>query len=395
MCFNRKEIVFSAGEIHPNPLAKDVYGNLLVDALGNHYTDPAQYTPLYEGEVRTQTFAATSNSFNEIALNEPKFVVSDTDVVVTIVSQGTGAREIWSTIDQGIWTAGPSDKVYYDSTLGTGDTVLSFGDGYHGALAGLGNTIEVRYVITKGSTGNNGGQGLVVAIAEYPTISGITTTGISGGSDEQPSSYYKILAPAIYRARSRAVTPLDYKAIVAGRQGVAGVTIQAQKDIPEGKTDIRWMNVVRVCILPSNQDVFTALQWSDFITWFAGFHHAAVQIQKYDPVKMLVDIELVIALTPSAAAETVVASAEARIRSLFSKDVTTLGRRLAVSDIIDACALPTVDYTIVSKLALAGDVGATDLLTPDKLSYFALNNLVIGAQYSERTLFNEAARRVI
>jgi hypothetical protein len=361
MFFNRTPIVFPAGQA------------VLMNVV------------LYEGEVRTQTFAATSTSFNEIALNEPKFTVADTDVVVTVINGSTGVRDVWTNIDQGIWTAGALDKVYYDSTLGTGDTVLSFGDGYHGALAGLGNSIEIRYVITKGSAGNNGGPGLTASISEYPDITGVTTVGISGGSDEKPS----------YRARSRAVTPLDYKAIVAGRQGVAGVTVQAQKDIPEAAGDLRWMNVVRICILPSTQDAFTAIQWQDFLAWFANYKHAAIEIQTYDPIKIPVDIELTIALTANAAAEAVVSQVDARIRALFVKDITTLGRRIAMSDIVDACALLTVDYTMVTKLAVAGASGATDLLTPDKLSYFSLNNLVIGAQYSERTLFNESARRVV
>lgn len=367
--FNRDSIVFNAGSLTP---------------IGA--------TELYEGQIKVQTVAATSESFMEISLSEPGFVVSDSDVVVTVVNAGTGSRSAWKTIDQGIWTAGPKDQVYYDATLGDGDTVLSFGDGYHGALPGLGNSLEIKYVVTRGSLGNSGGTSLAATCNDYPEISGTTTTVISGGSDERPASYYKILAPAIYRARSRAVTPLDYKAIIAGFSGVASCTIQGQKDI--APNDLRWMNVIRVCILPQTEDAFNANKWNDFLAWFKSYYHRAIDIQVFNPIKILVDIEVDIALTSNAVAKDAVTTAEGRIRSLFVKDITTLGRRIAISDIVDSCALSTVDYSRVTRLAVVGSSGAADLVAPDNLSYFALNSLSVRATYSERTLFNETSRRI-
>ena len=358
---------------------------------------------LYEGTVKTQLLAATSTSFYELSLNEPAFVVSDNvkDSRITVIRSDTGVRTLWSRIDQGIWTALATDNVYYDSTLGTGDTVLSFGDGWHGALAGLGNNIEVKYVVTVGAVGNNGGVGLKVACAEYVFLTGVNTSIVSGGSDEKPSSYYKLLAPAMYKARSRAVTPLDYKAIVSSYGGVACATIQAQKDIPQAVNDLRWMNVIRVCILPQAvaQDTFTPVQWQDFLKWFANFHHAAIHIQTYDPYKEIVHVDVELRLNQTASAEVVVAQVQARIDALFVRDITTLGRRISMSDIIDACAVPLVDYTLVNELRKDIDPVGTrnDVVPIDNLSYLAPapNGVLVHASYSERTLYNEAARRII
>lgn len=340
---------------------------------------------LYEGTVKVETFAADSVSFKEISLAERGFTVSNFDVLVEVVDPLTNTISTWTPIDQGIWTAGPNDKVYYDSTSGHGEATLAFGDGYHGVLPSIGTNIVVTYAVTNGTVGNNGGSDLEVALSTDSHITGKTSTAVIGGADEKLPSYYKSLAPHLYKARTRSVTPVDYKAIVTSYPLVSSCTIQAQKDI--APDDLRWMNVVRICILPAEKttDAFTDSQWVEFLLWFQKTSHAAIQIQRYNPIKLVRNIEIVLALKINAIAAEVIPIVEANIRALFARGISTLGKRIAVSDISKAAtSVPGVDYVqLVTP--------TTDLTPPEgvekTLSYFELGTLVIGAHYSERAFY--------
>lgn len=334
---------------------------------------------LYEGEVRVQTIKSDATSFREIYLNERNFIVSNSDLEVSIIDPSTGDSEIWLPTDDGIWIAGPYDKVYYDSTSGFGDTILQFGDGYHGSLPNYGYDIQIRYVVTKGSAGNNGVEGLEVKQSAYG-LTGVTTSNVTGGADEKNARFYQALAPHIYKARSRAVNRPDYKAIACSYPGVASAAVQAQKDV--APWDLRWMNVVRICILPQDQDSFTDAQWKDFLTWFQKRHHAAIAIQKYNPLKIIRDVELVLALRNNSTPNDTVPVVESAIRALFARSLDTLGKRIAVSDILRCCDITGVDYAdMVTPMA--------DMLLPDELSYFELGTLKISTRYSEREIYAE------
>lgn len=349
--FNRESILFNAGDAVSQP------------------------TRLYEGSVKVQTLNATATTFNKIYLNELGFIVSDIDLDVYLVNVATGEREKWTQTTDGIWIAGPFDKVYYDSTTGDGDTALAFGDGNHGKLPTIGYTLEIHYAVTAGSGGNNGQSGLKVEYPTNTTITGSTTGTITGGADEKDSAYYAALAPYIYRARKRAVNPSDYKAIATGYPSVASVTVKAQKDIAPG--DLRWMNVIRMCVLPQESDQFTISEWDDFLEWFSTKAHAAIHIQTYNPTKIVTNVEVTLALSQSAISADVVPIVKASITSLFDKTTTTLGRRLALSDITDVCTIAGVDYVDIVSPPI-------DQVAPDDYTYFSLGTLTVGTRYTER-----------
>lgn len=343
---------------------------------------------LYEGQLKIQNIPATSQAFTEIYLNEPGFTVSNSDVEVAVINNVSGTGDYWDQIDDGIWTAAAQDKVYYDATSGTGDAILAFGDGYSGQLPSIGNTIQISYIVTTGSVGNNGGANFEIKCVDFADISGISTSKITGGSDQKTPAYYKAMAPHIARAKKRAVAPMDYKAITSDYPGVVAAAIQAQKDIAPG--DLRWMNVVRICLLPQVGDSLSETEWADFKIWFKKRCHTAVEIQSYDPKKIVVDLELVLALNSSANPTEVVPLAEANIRALFAREINTLGKRIAVSDIVEAARINGVDYVQISNPQL-------DLVTSivrgkaSVLEYFEIGELKIGTRYSERA--SAAVRR--
>jgi hypothetical protein len=335
---------------------------------------------LFEGTVKTQTIPADSTSFREIYLNEPGFIVSNTDVQVELVNPSLNTSELWEVIDDGIWTAGPDDPVYYDATSGLGDTVLAFGDGHSGRLPSIGSNIVITYTTTNGRVGNNGGRGLEIQLSTAPDIQGVTTSVISGGADQKDSTYYKFLAPHLYKARKRAVNPPDYRAITSSYPGVASVTIQAQKDI--APKDLRWMNVIRICILPEEGEAFSDSEWESFLEWFGTKSHAAIKIQKFNPRKIVRDIDVTLALKANAMPEEVVPVVEANIRALFNRTTDTLGKRVSLYDIMD-CATIDVDYMEIAE-PMEDLVALDEDGKHDPLAYFELGTLSISARYTER-----------
>lgn len=355
--FNRDPVTFAAGSATSAPLR------------------------LYQGEIRTRTFQGRSTSFQEISLREPGFVVSDEDVNVYIVNTTLNERTLWTKTEDGLWIAKAGERVFYDRTDGDGDVLLMFGDGTHGAMPGIGYTIEVVYAVTTGATGNNGGSGLEVRYAANSDLKGLTSTALVGGADEKPASFYKALGSQIYKARKRAVTPSDYKALTSDYPGVAAVQVQAQKDIAPG--DLRWMNVVRLCILPTNGDRFSDLEWTDFLAWIQDRKHAAVHIQKYDPERRDVSIKMLIALRPNAIPGEVYPQVEAAVRALFTKEINTLGKRIAISDIVTAAYEDDVDYVQISTPT--ADFYADPELDPQApYVWWNLTSLEIDMTYSER-----------
>jgi hypothetical protein len=242
-------------------------------------------------------------------------------------------------------------------------------------LPPIGSQIRITYAVTSGSVGNNGGSNLDVSLQSDATITGKTSSSITGGADEKPAAYYKLTAPYLFRARSRAVTTTDYKAIATSYPGIACVVIQSQRDI--APKDLRWMNVVRVCILPEGTDFLTTTQWNAFEDWFKSFYHAAIKIQRYNPTKVIVDVEVTLALKVDSVPADIVPVVEISVTTLFSRGYNTLGKRIAISDIVEASMVTGVDYVQVVN-------PVTDLVTATPLHYFELDNLKINVMYTER-----------
>lgn len=358
-------------------------------ALGasSHVSVLTPYIRLYQGTIQTESFLSDGTSFKELYLSEANFNISDTDVQVYVVS-ASGATVEWSAISDGMWIAGSTDSVYYDSTSGAGETILAFGDGEHGVVPVLASTINVKYAITKGSSANSGLTGLAVTCPSDSTLKGTTIGVISGGADEKPASYYQYMAPMIFKAKNRAVTKDDYVAIALDYPGIISASVMAQKDI--APDDLRWMNVVQMCLLPldTGVDALTAAEWNDFLAYFENKKHEAIHIKTKDPVRQLATVDITLALKGSATPSSVLPLAEAALNNLFARQADTLGRRIALNDVNRAAAVTGVDYVDVNICKLATDTDlATDLIPVDRTHFIALVSLTINTRYSERAVY--------
>lgn len=347
---------------------------------------------LYQGTIKTEKFTADGSAFNRITLSPTGFIVSDYDVDVYVSNEDV--TELWENIDDGLWNASATDQVYYDSTNGDGSCVITFGNGVFGAMPKLGDLITVKYASTLGSATNNGLSGLDVSCSAYQ-ITGKTTSVMSGGSDQETAEFYRVLAPYIYRANNRANTRKDYAVVGLSFPGVSSVSVQTQKDI--APNDLRWMNVVRMCVLPNSSDAFTESEWFNFLKYMDGRKGAAIHIDKADPIRMEAHIDVTIALNNQYLPTEVVPSVESAINKLFQKQFDTLGKRIAVSDIVDAVMSTSegIDYVDVHVCRFISDSSGMlqyDLVPTDVLHWVGLGKLTVNSKYSERVA-NRWSRR--
>lgn len=342
-----------------------------------------QTITLNEGILTQVVFPASSTPYFEYILGEPGFTIADGSITVIVQDNVTLVNTIWSPTLESIWMLGPTDRNYIETTLENGDVSILFGDNTYGAMPSINTTIVVQYVST---VGNNGGVSFINASVTYSgdkNLVGSITDYYGSGIDEKPSSYYKLYGSAMAKAKGRCVSKTDYIAVILNYIDVAGVSVQAQRDLFPNNP--MWMNVIRVCILSSGSaDTFggsnpnpTSAKWAQFKTWLAPKQGAQIVIQTWNPTRVAIDINVDIALLQSADPGATNTAITANINTLFKKDMFSLGATVFLSDIAKACNITGVDYININA-------PTTTYIPPDVYTFAGLGNLTLNVFYSNR-----------
>jgi hypothetical protein len=224
--FNRTPIVFNAG----------------VTTL----TDQT----LYEGSVVTATATSSGETFQRLEIGTQDFTISDIDISITVDNQ------VYTRTTDGLYHYSNSDYVFDENTLPSGNVEIRFGNNTYGVSPKIGSTIYLTYVETNGLSANSASTGLAVTCSSSSSITGITTSTISGGSNEKDSKFYKMLAPGMYSSLKRMVTRQDHVSIGSTYPGIIDVLFRGQSETYP--TDKNYMNVVTVTPLATN----TASAWT-------------------------------------------------------------------------------------------------------------------------------------
>jgi hypothetical protein len=340
---------------------------------------------LFQGEVVSKHFDIVNSSADELQtfkLGIPNFAVSNDDLLVYVEDLSTGTSEVWTRTQESLLDLSPRDKVYYEFTSGDGDVAFMFGDGEFGSKIPNNSRLHVRAVVTTGLN-SSGIAGEFVRYIPDNNISGLSTSSVIRGADQKSSLYYKLFAPVMFRSRRKAISSSEVRSHIMGYPGVADVSIFTQKDI--APNDPRWQNTMRVCILPETVDTWgganpnpKSAAWSQFIDWLQQQSQAMAVYQTWNPVKVFVRVEVLIAVQKSVDTEEMRILALERILKLFQRKPGILGRRLSKSDIESACRLPGVDYIeVISPLE--------EIIPTDKTRYVVLDGQpIIHTVYTER-----------
>jgi hypothetical protein len=328
---------------------------------------------LYSGRIATvEHTVANTSEFYSISLNQPGFNVSNDHIYIEVFD-GTNIT-VWTKAVKPIWDYSADSTVFFESTLGNGDCIITFGNGVHGKRVESNWVIGVRFVLTKGAVSNSVAVGLDVSCSSY-AVAGATLTPAYGGADEKSSEYYKFTAPIAFKSKRRATTKEDHEGIFLDFPNVADVAVLGQKDI--APYDIRFMNRLSVALLPvspqltvyptnslmagslfdasitnpkdpnePNRYMFTDLELQDFQYRFKSSAWSGFDVDLFkSPIPKPIYVKIRAFIYRQYSLDLVSAKLNTAIKELFRRRPGILGRSFLHGDLIDACkSITEVDY---------------------------------------------------
>ena len=182
---------------------------------------------IFEGSSLVKNFTYSARN------PQQKFVLPnagiDTELLrVTVKNNQSSSASVTYTLQDNLFYAGSSSKIYYLQEVADERYELFFGDGVFGQQLEDQNYITVSYIVTNGDSGNGMNQfrfnGRITYTRdgqEYTVTNGISllTTDYSsrGGDSIEAVESVRKFAPKIYSTQNRAVTADDYETLVPSK----------------------------------------------------------------------------------------------------------------------------------------------------------------------------------
>ena len=297
-------------------------------------------------------------------------------------------RQVFEPLSETIFHSS-ADAIFIPSTTEDGDFSMLFGDGNFGQRLNATDRLVVRYVLTTGADSNLGSPGIRVRLVDDESFTGQTIEPALGGSNEQDANTLKMYAPYIMESHGNLLREDHWLGNIGNYPDVADVTVQGQRDIDPD--DPAWMNVVRVCILPKNTSSWggtnpnpISAQWDRFIAWAEVRKPKYIQIQRYNPEKLLVDIVIEAYIFEGQSRVEWESRVNKSVSDFFTRQRGMLGRKLEPSDLDDLIKFDEegnkhvgLDYVRIKS--------PTKAIEPNtKLEYVTPRSVSILVKFSER-----------
>ena len=177
---------------------------------------------VYQGSLVENTFLVMTNQDQRFILDNPQI---DSSTITVFVSKNntSGLGRQFKKIDN-ILNLSKDSEIFLIQEIQDEKFEILFGDGFFGKKLENNNQIIARYIVTDGAKGNGAKafdfQGTVIdqnGATKIPkqNVSVTTVQGAINGSNIENINSIKYLAPRMYSAQYRAVTPRDYEAIIS------------------------------------------------------------------------------------------------------------------------------------------------------------------------------------
>ena len=184
---------------------------------GNSFARFDNDITVFEGTYLTSQFIVTENTDQRYIIGSEN--IDSSTLRVNVTSSGTTNKYLQ--VDN-ILNVDKNSEIYLTQEVQDGKFEIIFGDGIIGKKLNDRDTITVSYIVTNGVDGNGpenfnfqgtftSNQGLFIPL---DNVSINTVRGAQNGSEVESLSSIKYLAPRLYSAQYRAVTPRDYEAII-------------------------------------------------------------------------------------------------------------------------------------------------------------------------------------
>ena len=177
---------------------------------------------VYQGSLVENTFLVMTNQDQRFILDNPQI---DSSTITVFVSKNntSGLGRQFKKIDN-ILNLSKDSEIFLIQEIQDEKFEILFGDGFFGKKLENNNQIIARYIVTDGAKGNGAKafdfQGSIIdqnGATKIPkqNVSITTVQGAINGSDIENINSIKYMAPRMYSAQYRAVTPRDYEAIIS------------------------------------------------------------------------------------------------------------------------------------------------------------------------------------
>lgn len=198
-------------------LLDDVQANVLPDNTVNF-----ENLKIYEGTYISNryTVPAYTGSYSISLQNQN---IDTSTIRVNVYENATSSTFEKFVQSDNILNVGANSPTYFVTEVEDENYKITFGDGVFGKKLGAGQVVEISYLTTNADTTNGASvftyNGIISDVAGGTSftviVNSVTTlTKAFGGAPIESIDSIKINAPASFGAQNRAVTTLDYEAIV-------------------------------------------------------------------------------------------------------------------------------------------------------------------------------------
>jgi len=176
---------------------------------------------VYEGTYLTRSYRVDTSQDQRFIIDSPN--IDSSTLRVFVRPDGETTERKYSRVDN-ILKLNKNSEIYLTQEVQDEKYEILFGDGLFGKPLENGATVTATYIVTDGAEGNGPSSFSFQGTFSDPNgtfftpndnIEVTTIRNASNGSDVENMSSIKYLAPRLYSAQYRAVTPRDYEAIIA------------------------------------------------------------------------------------------------------------------------------------------------------------------------------------
>jgi len=279
-----------------------------------------------QGVRKTEEFVSTGD-------RGQRFVLASTSIAQDGVRVRVGSTD-WEEARFFIDSA-PDSKHFGMETDGLDVMWIIFGDGIHGAIPPVGETITVEHLETLGSEGNIG-RDLVTEIvspiyhnADRLDLSVTNPIASTGGCDRETLEHAKLQGPAELRSLWKAVTKDDYKALAEGFPGVAKAQVLDANDC----ANIRYYQV-NMAVAPDGGGLPSPLLKQELAEFIESRKVITIEVNLFDPSYRIVAIDSEVYVYPNEDTDIVRMRLETALREFFSFEKMTFGQPVYFSDVV-------------------------------------------------------------
>ena len=280
----------------------NIVSTRVVDVGGTSFAKFDDPIVVHEGTYLTRTFRIDTSIKQRFILDSPNIDSSTIRVFVSGPSD-TGLGRNYRMIDN-ILSIDKNSEIFLAQEVQDEKYEILFGDGLFGRKLENDSVVSVRYIVTEGETGNGASnfsfQGSFTKsdgtlFTPSDSINVTTVSNAQNGSEVEDVSSIKYLAPRIYSAQYRAVTPRDYEAIIQTifpRTESVAVIGGEELDPPQfGK--------VQISIKPKNGTFVSDFDKSQIKNKLKNYAIAGINSEIVDLKILYVEIDTTIYYNPS------------------------------------------------------------------------------------------------